>query len=245
MKVKLLNILILALLIQGASFPSYSQNLTKNKQAGQSAAALENTPSNKLPVAIFFKNTNEVLALLKQGADVNYNNGAAIFMLAQVPGLNKKVINAVLDPKRKPNPNVRDKAYKNFTPLHFAAMLGIVPSLEGLLKAGAQVNSKNDEGRTPLHLAALASANTETYKADYECAKILVAAGADVTIKDNFGNTALEIAQSGPASQELKNFLKEQENSPKQKTAEEQKKLKELAQSLQNAQQKPSSGLAQ
>jgi ankyrin repeat protein len=56
------------------------------------------------------------------------------------------------------------------------------------LKAGANVNLQNNEGRTALMLAAM---KCTTDSSGPETIKVLLEAGADVNAKDNYGGTAL------------------------------------------------------
>ncbi len=229
MKAKFISVFIIALLLQGTASFSFAQN-TKNKIKNQIAAEQEDTPSNRLPVAIFLKSTAEVFLLLAQGADVNFNNGAAIFMLAQVPDLDQNIIDWVLADERKPNVNVYDKDYN--TPLHFAAARGITSSLKGLIKAKAKVNALNFEKRTPLHITAFGINGID----DFNNAQALIAAGAKVALKDKYGMTARDIAIRENTNPKLVNLLKQKEEEASlkanRKSTEEQRKLKELAQSL-------------
>lgn len=50
-------------------------------------------------------------------------------------------------------------------------------SLCYLVEKGANVNERDSNGSTPLHIAA--------YEGKLECAKLLISLGADATIKDN------------------------------------------------------------
>ena len=59
---------------------------------------------------------------------------------------------------------------------------------EILLEAGADVNTTNKEGKTPLHVAATWDKKL--------IAEILLEAGADVHFKDKEGKTPLDIAKN-------------------------------------------------
>ena len=73
--------------------------------------------------------------------------------------------------------------------LRKAAQDGDMQAVKDLLDKGANVNAKDDTGKTVLHWVAPARDNPEMVK-------VLVAKGADVNAKDNEGETALMIAAS-------------------------------------------------
>lgn len=80
--------------------------------------------------------------------------------------------------------------------------------VEILILHGADVNTKNDAGRTPLHLAGALN--------NLPCARVSLQHGAKLDVKDSHGNTALMLAQTlgskrGNTS-ELVAFLTEQEH---------------------------------
>lgn len=103
------------------------------------------------------------------------------------------------------------------TPLHWAARHGLVEIADQLIGAGADIDSSDILGRTPLHLAVRfpgmvgflvaegASlnvrdhlSNTPLHSAIWvqsaETVEILVAAGADVDVKNTAGHTPLDLA---------------------------------------------------
>jgi ankyrin repeat protein len=82
------------------------------------------------------------------------------------------------------NPNIRDK--KGVTPLQIAATLGSVPSVEALLKAGADVNDANAAGETAL-IAAVHNRNTGLMR-------VLLANSANADHNDNSGRSARDYA---------------------------------------------------
>ena len=84
-----------------------------------------------------------------------------------------------------------------FTALHNAMSEEHFPLVKFLIAQGAKVNSQNDEGIAPLHLACYP-----------EHADLLLQAGADINLKDHKGNTPLHILCSdGEERYEVIEFL--------------------------------------
>mmetsp|Transcript_40624 Transcript_40624/g.101618 ORF Transcript_40624/g.101618 Transcript_40624/m.101618 type:complete len:156 (+) Transcript_40624:198-665(+) len=76
------------------------------------------------------------------------------------------------------------------TPLHVACLWGNFEAAEVLLKAGAEVNVRNNfSGGTPLHCAA-AENDRGSREGRRNCVAALVAVGADPDIRDNRGKKA-------------------------------------------------------
>ena len=72
------------------------------------------------------------------------------------------------------------------SPLIIAAVFGQIEVVRALIKAGADVNSRNNEGSTPLITAAVFG--------QIEVARALIEAGADVNSRNNEGSTPLHTA---------------------------------------------------
>ena len=85
-------------------------------------------------------------------------------------------------------PNALDKI-KN-SPLHCVFLAKdekyIVEAIKELVSHGADINTQNKKGKTPLHRA--------TKLDNYSITKVLLELGSDPNIKDENGNTALEMA---------------------------------------------------
>ena len=70
--------------------------------------------------------------------------------------------------------------------LHQAAADGDIEQIKSLIATGADVNTKNEKGRTPLHIAA--------EKGQAQIASLLVNTGADLNAQDNIGQMPLHLA---------------------------------------------------
>lgn len=73
------------------------------------------------------------------------------------------------------------------TSLHFAVMINSVLKIKHLLIRGADVNEKDQRGRTPLHLAGFSNES----KSHFESIELLLKNGADVNSQDNYQKTPL------------------------------------------------------
>ena len=124
--------------------------------------------------------------LIQSGVNVNERkqNEESLLYTAVVydePG----IFQALLDAKA----NVQADNGYGYPVLHFAASVGRTDCVKRLLKAGANVNLKDQSGKTPLH-AAIESNNENSN----EIVKILIEAKAELNVKDEEGKTPLSIA---------------------------------------------------
>ncbi|OUZ99958.1 CbxX/CfqX [Macleaya cordata] len=89
------------------------------------------------------------------------------------------------------------------TPLHMAAKNGCNEAARILLDFGAFVESKANNGMTPLHLAVWYSLRAD----DILTVKTLLEYNADCSVKDNDGLTPLNHLSQGPGSEKLRELL--------------------------------------
>ncbi|CEL95638.1 unnamed protein product [Vitrella brassicaformis CCMP3155] len=80
------------------------------------------------------------------------------------------------------------------TPLHAAATHGHLPTVELLLRLGADPTARDVKGQTPLH--SVAAAGNRRDKKRVLVARALCEAGADMEATDDEGRTAVDLAKS-------------------------------------------------
>jgi len=116
-----------------------------------------------------------VLALIKQGADVNTPQGDGVTALHWASRASDvDLVKALVAAGAHVNAPTEFGAY---TPLHLAAERGAAPIVSALVAAGAPVDAKTSTGATPLMFAA-ASGDTASIAA-------LLDAGANVNAEEN------------------------------------------------------------
>ncbi|KAL0374335.1 UNVERIFIED_CONTAM: protein CfxQ [Sesamum radiatum] len=89
------------------------------------------------------------------------------------------------------------------TPLHMAAKNGCNEAAKLLLGRGAFVESKANNGMTPLHLAVWHSLRAE----DFSTVNTLLEYNADCSAEDNEGMTPLNHLSQGPGNEKLRDLL--------------------------------------
>ncbi|WP_163369622.1 ankyrin repeat domain-containing protein [Endozoicomonas acroporae] len=142
-----------------------------------------------------FRASNILKTLLDRGIDPNvstidpYNNNEYIPLLQATRNGSYEVSKALLE--HGADPQAHDRS--NYTALHWAtwgeSSRQMVMLLKCLLDYGADINARNDPGRTPLCNAII--------RGDLVAVNVLLDEGADPNIPDNHGCTALDHAVSG------------------------------------------------
>lgn len=116
---------------------------------------------------------------------------------------NAEIVKHLLD---WPGPEKAELEARNMygeTPLHMAAKNGCNQAAKILLAHGAAVESKANNGMTPLHLAVWHSLRDE----DYSTVETLLNYGADCSAEDNEKLTPLNHLSQTPGNQKLRELL--------------------------------------
>lgn len=143
--------------------------------------------------------------LLEHGADPKASDGLGFTALHWAgrsgrPGVINSLVEAGADLEAESARVIcYDQKYefKGLTPLHAAALHKTVQTMPGLLDNGADINAKDDNGHTPLHVICLTSADKWRVHA---AADLLLRRGADETITNDDGYTPEELIDSNADS---------------------------------------------
>ncbi|KAK7850754.1 stage v sporulation protein k [Quercus suber] len=133
--------------------------------------------------------TNPVMAQTPLHVSAGYNRAEIVQFLLDWQGPGKVELEA--------------KNMYGETPLHMAAKNGCSDAARLLLAHGALIESKANNGMTPLHLAVWYSLRAE----DCSTVKTLLEYNADCSAKDNEGMTPLNHLAQGPGSEKLQKLL--------------------------------------
>jgi hypothetical protein len=90
----------------------------------------------------------------------------------------------------RPDPRDETRA----TPLHWAARRGYLDCVQALISAGAEIDARDDKGRTPLYMATASTRNTG------EMIMVLRGAGADPFARTKIGGSPFDLAHIGASA---------------------------------------------
>jgi len=153
-----------------------------------------------LHLACHLKNLEMVKLLLDNDADIELttNTGATPLYLICETGTHSQaaieIIEVLLDAAEEKgvlDEYINKKEEHGYFPLYIACKEGDDDIVELLLKSGANLEEKNEQGQTALMIAI--QENKES--SHLEVIKTLLKAGADLLYTDNTGRTALDWAQ--------------------------------------------------
>ena len=180
-------------------------------------SAIANTANRQLTEAIIAKQGERIRRLIRQHRQlIDYRNqdGVPLLLLAAEAGL-LEVVEDLLSPANNGDPNTVDQHGDTASHRVIAAGLTVTSKLqllEALSNAGADLNTANRAGDTPMHVAAAL--------ADLSSVEFLRDQQVEVSTKNHDGLTPLDLAQqyhSGELS--LHNLLATEQSSAPQSTA--------------------------
>jgi len=155
-------------------------------QAGADVNLQDNEKNTALHYAVSNKNGSIVKALLKAKANIaleNLRNETPLWLA--VESENIEIINLLVEA----GANVNHVNSFNVSALQIAVQwCKNVETLKALMKAGGNLNIRDEDGNTLLHLAVIRKGDLRTL---LEIITALLKAGADVNAKNSQGNTPL------------------------------------------------------
>lgn len=124
----------------------------------------------------------KIRSALNEGAKVNVRNPQGVTLIEYaVESGDMALVDEVIDAGADLSATTR-----GFTPLMSAAWEGRTPMVKKLVRSGADVNARDDYGRTAVMLAILRN--------KFEAVKYLAENNADLNLRESDGLTALDIA---------------------------------------------------
>ena len=180
--------------------------------AGADVDTEDNTGRSPLHLASREGNMAIVKMLVEAGADVSATDNEGDTCLAMAAQLgHTETVRYLVGLK---DVDVSSADQKQLTALHKAVDEGHVDVVQVLIDAGADVDAKNDKGRTPLHLACENEnmqfwhwASSGFAEKNIAILKMLVEAGADVSATDNDGDTCLGLATKDGYDSQIVRYL--------------------------------------
>jgi ankyrin repeat protein len=144
-----------------------------------------------LAMAVNRNTTDVVDFILKKGADIQAKdkegNSVAYYLLNTFKVKDSKVFETKLQLLQENDLSMTQPQYNSNTLLHIATQKNNLALLKRLSSFDIDINAKNNEGYTALHIAAMKAKNDEILK-------YLVSQGANKTIKTEFNETAIDLA---------------------------------------------------
>ena len=134
-----------------------------------------------LHLASFSGELTIIKMLLKAGADVRSTDGRNTCLISAASNGHTDTVRYLAC---LPEVDLNHQGSRNYTALHLAVQYADV--VQVLIDAGADIEIRNDDGRSPLHVASISGELTTV--------KMLVEAGADVRATTAEGNTCLIFA---------------------------------------------------
>ena len=173
---------------------SKTENIDTQNKKGQ-------TP---LAIAVQYNSLDAVQSLLNAGADYTTvdktGNTLAYYLLESYKSSNNASFEAKFEHLRKAGLDFSALQHTGNNLLHLAAKKNNLPLLQRLASLNLNVNHKNDEGLTPLHLAAMSTNNTKILK-------YLISKGADVSLKTDFEESVYDLADENELLQQQNETL--------------------------------------
>lgn len=140
--------------------------------------------------------------LIRHGADVNaadFAENRPLHAAAMFPD-KAEIVQTLLAAKANPNAVNRQRT----TPLHNAALAGVLPTVKALMEAGASLEAVDNVGETALHRAATGG--------HVEVMKLLLDRGMDPNFRDRQRQTALHQAAERGRAEAVKLLLERKAN---------------------------------